>query len=67
MAAGDTVAANNATAGSGTFTIQPAANAVYTWEEVIDVDNSATAIVVKTTFSGTSIAYKISATVEQMI
>lgn len=37
------------------------------WSYIIDIDNSATNIVLKTTFSGTSVAYKLSATIEQLI
>jgi len=48
------------------LTFSAAANDVYYADFQIEVDNSATAIVIKTTFSGTSIAYKISATIEQL-
>lgn len=47
-----------------TFTTSAAGN--YHGTAVIDVDNSATAIVVKTTFSGTSFAGKASATIERI-
>lgn len=48
------------------LTFSAAANDVYYTDFQIEVDNSATAIVVKTTFTGTSIAYKISASIEQI-
>ena len=48
------------------LTFSAAANDVYYAVIPIDVDNSATKIIVKTTFSGTSTAYKISASIEQI-
>lgn len=48
-----------------TFTTSSAGN--YYATAVIDVDNSQTAIVVKTTFSGTSFAGKVTATIERLI
>lgn len=54
---------NSATLG---LTVSAAANATYYGEWYVDVNNAGTAIVVKTTFSGTSIAYKASATIERM-
>lgn len=48
-----------------TFTFNVATN--YYGFVDIDVNNAGTPIVVKTTFSGTSIAYKVSATVERLI
>jgi hypothetical protein len=48
------------------LTVTAATNGMYYADLTIDVDNSATAIVVKTTFSGTSIGYKVSATIEQL-
>jgi hypothetical protein len=47
-----------------TFTTSAAGN--YHGTAIIDVDSSATAIVVKTTFSGTSFAGKASATIERI-
>ena len=56
------------TAGSATLntTVTAAANNTYYGEWYIDVNNAGTNIVIKTTFSGTSIAYKASATVERI-
>lgn len=56
------------TAGSATLatTVSAAANGTYYGEWYVDVDNSGTAIVIKTTFSGTSIAYKASAYIERI-
>lgn len=48
------------------LTFSAAANDAYECDCPIEIDNSATNIVVKTTFSGTSIAYKISASVLQL-
>lgn len=48
------------------LTVTAAANGHYSGHVEIDIDNSATAIVVKTTFTGTSIAYKASAWIEQV-
>ena len=48
------------------LTVTAAANGHYSGNLEIDIDNSATAIVVKTTFSGTSIAYNASAWIEQI-
>lgn len=48
------------------LTFSAAANDTYECDCPIEIDNSATNIVVKTTFSGTSIAYKISAAVLQL-
>jgi hypothetical protein len=47
-----------------TFTTSAAGN--YHGELILDVDNSATAVVVKLTFSGTSFAGKASATIERI-
>lgn len=49
------------------LTFSAAANGVYHATTVISVDNSATNIVVKTTFSGTSVAYKASVTIERLV
>lgn len=49
------------------LTVNPVAGSVCTGECVIDVNNSGTNIVIKTTFSGTSIAYKVSAIIERLI
>lgn len=53
---------------SGTMasTLTATANNCYVGMHTIDIDASGTNIVVKTTFSGTSIAYKASATIEQL-
>jgi len=48
------------------LTYTAAANATYEAEALLDVDASGTNIVVKTTFSGTSIAYKVSAVIERI-
>ena len=48
------------------LTVTAAANGVYHGEAIIDTNNGAVNIVVKTTFSGTSIAYKASATIERL-
>src|SRR6185312_7705168 len=48
------------------LTFSAAANDAYECDCPIEIDNSATNIVVKTTFSGTSIAYKISAAILQL-
>jgi hypothetical protein len=48
-----------------TFTTSAAGN--YYAEAQIDVNNAGTNIVIKATFSGTSVAYKISATIERII
>lgn len=48
-----------------TFTTSVAGN--YHAEAQVDIDNSATAIVIKITFSGTSFAGKASATIERLI
>lgn len=48
------------------LTFTAAANDNYFATQVIDINNAGTAIVVKTTFSGTSIAYKITATIERL-
>jgi hypothetical protein len=48
-----------------TFATSAAGN--YHGEADIDVNNAGTAIVIKTTFSGTSIAYKITATIERLV
>ena len=48
------------------LTVTAAANGAYYGVAIIDIDNSGTAIVIKTTFSGTSIAYNISAIIEQV-
>jgi hypothetical protein len=47
-----------------TFTTSAAGN--YYGEAIIDVNNAGTSIVVKTTFAGTSVAYKITATIERI-
>lgn len=56
------------TAGSATIatTVSAAANGTYYGEWYVDINNAGTAIVIKTTFSGTSIAYLASATVERI-
>lgn len=56
------------TAGSSTvaLTVSAAANATYYGEWYVDVNNAGTAIVIKTTFSGTSIAYKATAICERI-
>jgi hypothetical protein len=56
------------TAGSATdaLTVSAAANGTYYGEWIVDVNNAGTAIVIKTTFSGTSIAYLASATIERV-
>lgn len=48
------------------LTFAAAANDAYYAEAIVDVNNAGTAIVVKTTFSGTSIAYKVTATIERI-
>ena len=48
------------------LTVTAAANAAYYGEAQIDIDTSGTAITIKTTFSGTSIAYKASAWIERV-
>lgn len=48
------------------LTFAAAANDTYYATAVVDVNNAGTNIVVKTTFTGTSIAYKISATIERI-
>jgi len=48
------------------LTISVSANVTYSGSWDMDIDNSATNIVVKTTFTGTSVAYKISAIIEQL-
>jgi hypothetical protein len=47
-----------------TFTTSAAGN--YYGEAIIDVNNAGTSIVVKTTFAGTSVAYKVTATIERI-
>jgi hypothetical protein len=47
-----------------TFTTSAAGN--YNASEDIDINNAGTNIVIKTTFSGTSVAYKITATIERV-
>jgi len=49
------------------LTVSAAANGVYYGTAIVDVNNAGTNIVVKTTFSGTSIAYKISAFIERIV
>lgn len=49
------------------LTFSAAANNVFYGEAYIDVNNAGTAIVVKTTFTGTSIAYKVTATIERLV
>ena len=49
------------------LTVTGATNGVYYGSIIIDTDNSATAIVVKLTFSGTSFTAKVSATVERIV
>lgn len=48
------------------LTVAAAANGNYYAEAIVDVNNAGTAIVVKTTFAGTSIAYKVTATIERI-
>lgn len=48
------------------LTTSVSANVAYSGDWEFDVDNSAANIVVKTTFTGTSVAYKISAIIEQL-
>jgi lysophospholipase L1-like esterase len=47
-----------------TFTTSAAGN--YYGSAIVDINNAGTAIVIKTTFSGTTIAYKVTASVERM-
>lgn len=49
------------------LTFSAAANDAYTGEQIITINNSATNIVIKLTFSGTSFTAKASATIEQII
>ncbi len=49
------------------LTVTAATNGVYYGQAIVDVDNSATNIVVKLTFTGTSFAAKASATIERLI
>jgi hypothetical protein len=55
---------NGVAAPALTFTTSAAGN--YCGVVVIDVNNAGTNIVVKTTFSGTSVAYKVTATIERI-
>jgi hypothetical protein len=48
------------------LTFAAAANDNYFATQIIDINNAGTNIVVKTTFSGTSIAYKITAIIERL-
>lgn len=48
------------------LTFSAAANDTYYGSAIIDVNNAGTNIVIKSTFTGTSIAYKASATVERL-
>lgn len=52
---------------SPTLTVTAAAGTIYYGTAVIDTDNGNTNIVIKTTFTGTSIAYNLSAVVERLI
>jgi hypothetical protein len=48
-----------------TFTTSAAGN--YYGEADIDINNAGTPIVIKTTFAGTSVAYKVTATIERIV
>lgn len=48
------------------LTVTASAGGVYYATAIVNVNNAGTAIVVKTTFSGTSIAYKVSAFIERV-
>lgn len=61
------LALNQAGVAAPALTFSAAAGATYFAEQIIDVNNAGTNIVIKTTFAGTSIAYKVSASIERLI